>query len=347
MFKRAVLFITALTAFAFSVCAIPSVAYGYEDLSFSALYNHSYSDRISDAIINPSALSRVESDNIFYFTFIVSESWDTEVFKEKQDLYGLQNLNTELQVSFVGNSLSLTAVTSTWFSNRTLTSSGLSYDIYNRIDLQIDWSMSFDFFSAGIRLKGGGDMQRRSRSISGAISAIEHAYFGTFSNVDGSEYFSIGAALGINFDIVSAVIVFDDIVSYSGSRFVLGWEELIESGTFAFSLRHPKYTSRGDLYLFRPRFGLSITGNALDRDAKAVLTFNGELELQLLPSLSLRVAAAYREYDHYMFSFNRDNGVLMFALGINSDRYAVSLMCNVSTEDFSRIYPAISFTLSR
>lgn len=344
MRRKVTFFFLILIIVMAEVFSVPTSSYGYDDLSFSALYNPSYFDRIEDAMINPSALSRVETDDQMYFTFIMSESWDTPIMRRKEDMYALQNLNTEMHFSFVGNTLSLTAITSTWFSDRMISESGLSFDIYNRIGIQIDWSGSFDFFSFGVRIKGGGDMRRRNRTVTGVINAIENAYFGSFDNVDGSEFFDIGASLALNFNVFSLSYFVENIISYRSNELYFGWQEILDSSSFGISLRYPQFTRRGDLNLFRPRIGYSIRGNIFDT---ATVTFNAGIEMQLLPTLSIHLATAYREYDHRAFNFNRENGVLMFALAAEGDSYAVQLMCNVDTASFSRVYPAIAFTLSR
>ena len=327
-----------------SAYSIPTDAYGFNDFTFSSLYNPSYSDRIEDAMVNPAQLSRLETDDLFYFTFIVSEAWDVDVLGSGEELSALQNLNTEMHFSFVGNSLSLMATAKTWFANRTLTEEDLSYDIYNRLGIQIDWSDSFDFFSFGLRIKGGGDMRRRGRDINGVLDAVENAYFGSFDNVDGSEYFDIGASAALDFDWFFISYGIDSIIGFRGNELYIGWEELLESSVFGLSLRSPKFTSRGDLTLLRPRVALSVHGNIFSR---YTFTCNAGLEMQLLPSLSLHLAAAYREYDHGFFNFNSDNGVLMFAFAVHSSSYSLALMCNVDTASFTRVYPSISFTLSR
>ena len=344
MLKKVLSIIAVSILLLSSAYSVPTSAYGYDDLTFSALYNPSYFDRIEDAIVNPAELSRLETDDLFYFTFIASEAWDTDVMRDNEDLYALQNLNTEMHFSFVGNSLSLMATAKTWFANRNFTSDSLSYDIYSRLGIQIDWSASFDFFSLGLRIRGGGDMSRRGRSVTGVINAIENAYFASFDTVDGSEYFGIGASLALNFEVFSVSYLIDDVISYRSNELFFGWEEMLDSSTFSFSLRYPEYTSMGDLTLFRPRIGFSVNGNVFD---VSTITFNAALEMQLLPTLSLQIAAAYREYNHKAFNFDRFNGVLMLALSLQRDNYEVNIMCNVDTGYFNHVYPAIAFTLSR
>lgn len=344
---RKAICIAALTLLCFTLpiySAVPSSAYSFDDLSFSSLYNAAYSGRHSDSLINPAFLSRIENPDAFYFTFLMSESWDTDVMKRKEDMYALQNYTSEMQFSFVGDNLAVTAFFTTWFADRQLTDSGLSFDIYNRIGLQIDYSASFDFFSLGLRLKGGGEMRRRDRNITGVINAIEHAYFGSFDNVDGSEYFGLGASVAFDFDFLTFSYFVDDIISYRGNDLYFGWQEILDSSVFSISLRYPKFTNRGDLNLIRPRVAYSIQGNIFDR---ATVTFNAELEMQLLPTLYLHLGAGYREYDHNFLDFDSSNGVLMLGFAMEADSYAFSLMCNVDTERFSRVYPSISFTISR
>ena len=322
MFRKAVLLIASLTlSISLVFSSVPEGAYGYDDLSFSAMASPSYLDSFANAMVNVSALSRIEKGDQFYFTFIASEAWDTSLMKRGEKLSGLQNLKTEMHFSFVGNSLSLSGIASTWFADRALTEGTLSYDIYNRIGLQIDWAGRFDFFSFGLRIKGGGDMRRR-----------------------GSECFDIGASAALDFDWFFISYGIDSIIGFRGNELYIGWEELLESSVFGLSLRSPKFTSRGDLTLLRPRVALSVHGNIFSR---YTFTCNAGLEMQLLPSLSLHLAAAYREYDHGFFNFNSDNGVLMFAFAVHSSSYSLALMCNVDTASFTRVYPSISFTLSR
>lgn len=345
MFRKAVLLIASLTlSISLVFSSVPEGAYGYDDLSFSAMASPSYLDSFANAMVNVSALSRIEKGDQFYFTFIASEAWDTSLMKRGEKLSGLQNLKTEMHFSFVGNSLSLSGIASTWFADRALTEGTLSYDIYNRIGLQIDWAGRFDFFSFGLRIKGGGDMRRRGRDINGVLDAVENAYFGSFDNVDGSEYFDIGASAALDFDWFFISYGIDSIIGFRGNEIYIGWEELLESSVFGLSLRSPKFTSRGDLTLLRPRVALSVHGNIFSR---YTFTCNAGLEMQLLPSLSLHLAAAYREYDHGFFNFNSDKGVLMFAFAVHSSSYSLALMCNVDTASFTRVYPSISFTLSR
>ena len=344
MRKKATIIFIFLSVILCGAYSIPHSAYGYDDLSFSALYNPSYFGRYGDAMVNPAEFSRVEEDNLFYFTFITSESWDIDLMRRNEDLSYLQNLNTEMYFSFVGNSLSLTAMAKTWFAERNFSPDSLAFDIYNRLGIQIDWAESFDFFSFGIRIEGGGDMRRRNRPITGFVNAIENAYFASFDSLDGSEYFNLGASLAFNFEVISATYAIENIISYRSNEFFIGWNELLDTSSFAFSLRYPEFTAMGDLTLFRPKIGFSIHGNLF---TLSTITFNAALEMQLMPTLSLELAAAYREYDHKVFNFNRYNGVMMFAFAVESDDWALRLMCNVDTGDFKYVYPSLSLTLMR
>ena len=329
----------------FSLAAeVPESAYSYDDLSFNALYSPSYFGRFEDSLINPAALSRNDSDNAFYFSALISESWDTDVMRRKERLYGLQNLSTELRASFVGRNLSLTAVSTTWFADRQFNGSSLVYDIYNRLGIQVDYSASFDFFSFGLRIKGGGDMRRSGRQVSGIFNAIEHAYFGSFDAMEGSEYFELGAALAFDFDFFTVSYFVENVISYRSNDLYFGWNEILDSSYFSFSLRYPEFTGRGELNFLRPRIGYTIHGNLF---GSSTITASADLEAQLLPDLKLHLAFAYREYGHRFFAYNSDNGVMMFSFSFERDNYSFALMCNVDTSEFRRVYPSLTFTLSR
>ena len=78
MMKKVLAFMAVAAMALISAYSIPTDAYGFNDFTFSSLYNPSYSDRIEDAMVNPAQLSRLETDDLFYFTFIVSEAWNVK-----------------------------------------------------------------------------------------------------------------------------------------------------------------------------------------------------------------------------------------------------------------------------
>lgn len=333
----------AVLSFVF-LSTLPAKAYGYDNFSNSALYVPSYSDRFFDSLINPAALSRVESDNIFYFTTIISEDWDIKEIKSGGPLSYLQNLNTEMIVSFVGNNLSLSAVANTYFGSRNVEDGKLSMNVYNTFGIDLNWSYGFPYVSLGMRIKGGNTLIRRNKSISSIFNAIENAYFSQFENTSGMEYFSIGASVSVEVGFFESAIMFDDIVSLKDSDLYFGWDSFLDSMVLSFSLRYPEFTKRGNLNFCRPRIGFAVKGNPI---GKMEITANAELQFQMLPDFDFNVAFGYKEIDHDLFDFDASNGLMMFALELQGASYSIRAMCNVDTATFSRVFPTISFTLAR
>ena len=322
-----------------------AVSYGLANIGESALHSSSYSGRISDALLNPAALPLIEGDHVFYVDAILSEAWDLDLFGS-EPMPGLQNLKSELTFSFFSRNLSLTASSSTYFAERQLKGSDVTYNIYNALGIQIDWAYAFPYVSIGMRIKGGNATIRENKTILGPISAIENAFFSRFDTLKGNDYFSIGVAIRGEVGFFSASYMIDEIVKISDvdGNLSVGWDNILDSMSFSMSFRYPEFTKRGDLNLLRPRASVYWKGNPAE---KVEFGINGELQLQLLPTWDMYISLGYIEKNHSLFHFDGTNGLFMTGIELTTDFMSIKVMFNVDTASWDRLYPSLSIAFFR
>lgn len=327
-----------------------SLSFGFEDLLVSPLYSPSYSGRFIDSILNPANLSKRSDSGIFYFTTTFSDLLSRDVFSSGEKLPYIQNFKSEMTFSFISKYFSATILTNTYFRNREMRGDYLESDIFNTLMLQLDASYSFPYVSIGVRIKGGNRLIREDRRLDDFFQAVGNAYFSPFEVMPHSEFFSLGGYLSFEYSFFSASFAIEDIVTLrfpdnmSSPSIYVGSDAVLDSMEISFALTYPKFNSRGELNFLRPRASYTIYGNPAGAYEMYIV---GALEFQLLPTMSLSVAAGYMEYDHSFFRFNEDRGTMMFAIEFLDRFYSLRLGFNVDTSSFSRFAPSFSFSLLR
>ena len=341
MIKRAA---AATLACLFLIGGVYAGAYGFRSLETNPFLSPSYSDRFQDALMGPYQLPLTENDAIFYFTTVMSEEWDLDELAGGGSLPWIQNGRTEIQASFVGKNLSLTAFSSTYFADRR--PGGISvYDIWNTLGIQLDWGMQFGWFSLGITMEGGSEMIRNDIAVTDWINAMENAYFSSFRHASDRDFFSLGFGMAADAGIFSIAVKADDLITLRDEDIYIGWDAIIDSLSLSVALRYPEFTKRGDLNLVRPRMSWTLSGNPAEHDMQTA--FKGELLFQLLPELDLSVALGYRETKHGWFDFDPMNGLFMTGFSVLGESFGVTVLFNVATGDWRTFSPAISFTWAR
>ncbi len=318
--------------------------YALESLQISPFSSVSYYGSYADAFTNPASLPLMRNYGSFLVSYLGSDDLDADAASgEKLSLF--QNHTDKLVLSFLGNNLSLTGQFGTDFRGRSHDFENpdkLRFDVYNTIDVQIDWAYAFPYFSFGVRLAGGNSMIRPSKQISNLIDAYANALFAPFENDNGSSRFSLGAGALLYFRYGAIGLYVDEVMSLSDGALSASWPSLLSSSTVSFYVGSSRINKDGELTFIRPRLSYSYSG--LTSDNVSVFDLKTDVAFQFLPSFSIALGVSYREYEHRFFSFNHDNGYLGLYMKGEFSSFNLLLGVSLSTADFRKLTPVVGLT---
>lgn len=341
--KRKILLFSIVILYSLFLLSAERV-YTLESLQISPFSSASYYGSYSDGFTNPAALPLMRDYGSFLVSYLGSDDLDLDSAKgERLSLF--QNHTDKLVLSFLGNNLSLTGQFGTDFRGRSQDLENpdkLRYDVYNTIDVQIDWAYAFPYFSFGVRLAGGNSMIRPSKQIANLIDAYANALFAPFENDSGSSRFSLGAGALLYFRYGAIGLYVDEIMSLSDGALVASWPSLLSSSTLSFNVGASRINKEGELTFIRPRFSYSYTG--LTSGSQSVFDLKADVAFQFLPSFSAALGISYMEYNHKFFSFNRDNGYLGLYMKGEFSFFNVLFGASLSTAGFNKLTPVIGLT---
>ncbi len=309
--------------------------YSLDNIALSPFVSASYYGSFYDALYNPAALPLKRDDG----TLLVSYTGSDDVIADKAsiNMKYFQNHADKLVLAFLGRNISLTGQ----FGSDFRIIDGNKYDIYNTIDAQIDWAYALPYFSFGMRLKGGNSMIRSSKEIDNLADAYANALFSPFENDLGSSRFSLsaGALLYFKFGALGAYV--DKIMSLDDGAVSINMDNVLESSVLSLYLGLSRINKEGELNLVRPR--LSLSYSSLKEDS-LVFDIKADVAFQPLPTHSLALGVGYRESEHRMFSFKRENGLLSIYIKAEFDSFSVLAGSTFNADNFKHFTPVLALT---
>lgn len=318
------------------------VSFGVEQ-ELSPLASPAYFGRFQDTFSNPAALALVEEEGSLTVAFSMGEEYDSAILHEPVGY--IQNQSQNCDISVYSRNVSMTLRIGSSFLNRR--EQDLSeypvFDVYSNMDLELSASYSIPYFSVGAVLKGGNSMVRMNKEISGMASALANSYMSPFERIEGSERFSLGIGALAYFDNYSIGVLIDDFVAISDGVFSADLKSAIENTSISFSAFMDRFNSEGDLRMVVPRFSI-LYGQFNEDTSSGTFNLNADFKFQFLPDYSLSIGLGYREDDHRLFSWNRDNGYISCYLRGEIEAFSFDAGVAVDTRSFSFYSP--QFTIS-
>ena len=192
------------------------------------------------------------------------------------------------------------------------------FDINSYYQLQVDFAYRFDFFSMGVRLEGGNQSQRIQRKISSIADVFANMLFEKYTPVSNSEYFIAGASTFFKVSDFNFTFTADELIKVVNmGKLVSSWQQIYESLSVGLSYESPKYREDGNLQFVRFRTGLSLE-HFLSTESP-VNEFSTDINLQLLPDLSIILGASLRNYQplfNALSQFSMENTVQALELKV-------------------------------
>lgn len=307
----------------------------------SPLYSVSYYGRFADVFANPAALPLIETETgPFAVSTVFSDDYDASLF-HSQPLSMLNKQKWDLSASFIADYIALTAFYGTAFDKYSDDPS--LYDIRSSLRIELDMAYAIPHFSFGTRISGGNSMIRQSKRITGFFDIFANAWFSPFERESGSESFDVGVGFLFYIGPFSLGAYTGKVITLEDNDIYLGWDAIGESTTISASLSRGRFTSEGDLALFRPRVSYSITGFTSD-DALRTIEASAELTFQFLPSSSATIAVSYLETEHSFFLYNAENGYVGVFLRGEWEGLSVTLGVTFSAVEPSHFAPYVGLS---
>ena len=343
-FSRKALLLSALLILPLSIYA--SVDGYSSDYGSSPFSNPAYFGRFEDISSNPAALPLNRGDESFRASLSVQEDYNMDELYDK--LGYIQNNNSALDISFFSKTMSMTVRIGSAINGRRFQDNSIYpyYDIYSNMDLDLSVAYAFPYISLGAVLKGGNSMARMDKEISGVDSAFANSFLSPFERISGSERFSVGFGLLSYFDSISVALTADDILSFSSGKMSGDLSSLVESFSLSFAAFGNEFTPSGDLSFVLPRVSLYYGGFKRDTSS-GTFAICTDFEFQFLPSSSLSVGLSYREEDHRILRWNKDNGYLSLYLRGEFSSWSFTLGTGSSTNGFVNLVPHLSVSYAR
>ena len=248
-----------------------------------------YSD-VFNVFSNPAAIAfREDAKNRFLLGFTYSDTLDRSLISEPLAL--VQNLDSHLNISFGGSGMLFSAAFGYVTNDRRVFDKGITYDFISSNNIQLDWGYRIKDFALGVRIKGGSSAIRDNKLISNYLGFLQNFLLAEYTNLEDSNYFSMGLGLQYHVSLFSFGLYTDSFLTLDKSKDLsVSFNNILDSLTFGASIRRDKYTSLGELSFYRPRFGISFKNIFSTR-------FNfettAELTLQFLPNRNLSFILSY------------------------------------------------------
>ena len=282
-----------------------------------------YSD-VFNVYSNPAAIAfREDLKSKFIIGFTYGDTLDSTIIKEPLAL--VQSLDNNLNISFGGAKMLFSAAFGYRTSDRKLLDNGVSYDFISSNNIQLDWGYRIKDFAAGIRIKGGSSAIRDNKVISDYLGFFQNFLLAEYTNLDGSNYFSMGLGAQYHINIFSFGLYTDSLLTLDQSKDLsVSLSNILDTLTFGFSVRREKYTPAGELSFYRPRVGLSLKNIFSD-----IFTFEAtaELTLQFLPNRNLSFIALYGDErsKNSILKVNDSSSYVGLGLTLNYDKLYTSI----------------------
>lgn len=252
--------------------------------------NASFYSDVFNVYSNPAAIAfREDAKNRFLVGFTYADTLDRFLLSEPLSL--VQSLDSHLNISFGGSGMLFSAAFGYVTNDRKVLDKGVSYDFISSNNIQLDWGYRIKDFALGVRIKGGSSAIRDNKIISNYLGFLQNFLLAEYTNLEDSNYFSMGLGLQYHVSLFSFGLYTDSFLTLDKSKDLsVSFNNILDSLTFGASVRRDKYTSLGELSFYRPRFGISFKNIFSDR-------FNfettAELTLQFLPSRNLSFILSY------------------------------------------------------
>ncbi len=290
--KRKISVILIISLLSFSLFAVTEESAAVSAQRYSALRSPAYSGTLEDVFVNPAALPLIRENILFKVTASSSEAYDTSLLFSSSPAWYIQNLENELQGTVVSGSIALTAKFSNKLTDRTERDNLSFFDIYTGVDIEIDFGYQIGrHFSFGMRLGGGNSLIREDKNVSSYVDVVKNALFSPYEKVQGSERFTSSLGFMVFNDNLSLGITTSSIIG-ENLDFNNYFSSFIGNTTLAVSYRGDMYSKEGDLNLFVPRVGASISGMGVGKERG--LSVSGDLTIQLLKNAYLDTGIKYQ-----------------------------------------------------
>lgn len=316
----------------------------FHDRIISPFSSVAYYGDFSDLYSNPAALPLADKDQGLFL--IRYRSYDSIPFSSFSDRIGYINDRLgEIELTFAGNNIALSANIGTEFTNRRLADDATYFDLYSNVDIEIDWGFAFPYVALGMSIKGGNSMARYDKGLKNLFDVVSNEFFSPFERISGSERFSLGAGLLVYFDNFSIGFDLDKILSLDTNGDIIStWSLIGENTYFSFAAEGNKFNKDGDLIFLLPRASVSFSNF---QDFKYIFSVKGDLTFQILPDCNVSLGVGYREHDHSILSFDSSNGNIDIFL--RGRFWSISAMLGISlnTSSYNTISPYVGVSYTR
>ncbi len=282
--------------------------------------------RYVNSFANPAALPFTkESDGSLMVSLNYSDEQDLSLYENNEKLGFFNTADSSLTLSFGGRNVQLTAALGFDLENRSKPSEPLTFDMLYKMHFQLDAAYSIGPVSGGVRLQGGSALIRDERIIDSAWDIFTNFFFSEFENMNGSEYFSIGAGLMWHEEYFTLGLYVDKLISTSGGEINVGWKQISDTMDIALSVYMPRFNSRGDLHVVRPYLMLQAGDIS---SSNSYIFLGGELCFQMLPDVNLSIGTS-------LTSYRNAHRVHDYSLELEISSFAVSFKASLPVEYYS------------
>lgn len=299
--KKAALVIIALILATGSLWAI--------DPRLSAMGDIGIAVRGSDMQSYPNPASVFFDDNRMTFTFHL----------DVEDTLGYKSLpympSSSVDVNFVADMITLGLSIACITDNFNETNNHVN--LFQKTELNVNFSIGTGAFSAGIGITGGSSQQRLDVVMNSIWDFPVQAYFSPFDRVANSEFIQVSAGFMTIWKDFSFGIRLADILGKDGSSTVLNFQTLFSHAGAGIYYSKSKYSSRGVINPFVYSLGVDV--DYIFSEARS-LSAGGEVMYRLARDSSIFARAGYKAY-----LSNLGDGTITAGMGATFRKIEVSL----------------------
>lgn len=242
---------------------------------------------------NPAAIAKRErsKNKDFIVKLDYSDSYEQYPLEDVDNFSYVNIPKTSLSLGFVGGNLAFFAEIGIYLDNKNKDTDGHTYyDFNNTTNFRFATSWEYNKLAFGATISGGNLSQRLNKQVDNGFDIVGNALFGDYEIHSGMENLQFGVGSLFVDGPYSVGLNIDKLLYMEDEEFKTDWDEMMKSLTLGASFIFNKYTSYGDLRLFRPRVFFEVANVT---SSSCETSFGFTTTFQFLPNKELDATVAY------------------------------------------------------
>ena len=237
------------------------------------------------------------------YTFLISGTMGDVMGLDKWPCYP----SSSLEALFVANMITVGMEVAYDSENRR---DNDHVDLKQNVTLDVNFSAGYNFFSAGVGVTGGSQMQRLDVPMETFFDFPVQSVFAPFDRVVNSEFIQLRAGMMMHLGQFFVGVLLDNLLHKDGSNMSFKWGEIFDGTGAGLYWSMPEYSTRGRMNNIVVSAGAEVTN--LFNDEERTFNTGAELKFRFVRDSNFTVRTGYSALWDDLF-----HGTITAGLGLN------------------------------